>query len=76
MEIVKPGIDTSRPMRCDVCGCEFKYLPGEINHETCPIYNVPEEYWMVNGGAYSPCGVKHYEAVTCPCCKSKCIIED
>ena len=76
MEIIKQGIDTSRIMRCDVCGCEFKYLPGEIHHETIAIYNVPEECWRENGGTYGPCGVKHYRVVICPCCKTRCEIED
>ena len=76
MEIIKKGIDTSRPMRCDVCGCEFKYLPGEVIHEMHPIYNVPPQYWSVNGGTYSPCDIRNVDVVVCPCCKTKCVIEE
>lgn len=75
MEIIIPGIDTSESIQCTTCGCEFRYVAGEVEHETSALYNVPEEYWKVNGGEYGPCGVRHYRFVTCPCCKMKCYLE-
>lgn len=75
MEIVRPGYDTSTLHRCDVCCCEFRYLPGEVETEEHLLYNVPEQYRDYNGGDAKACEVRHVRFVICPCCKTKCYID-
>jgi hypothetical protein len=74
MEIIKNGADVSMTHRCDVCGCEFRFQPGEVNHEAQEMYDVPMECWKKHGGDYGPCRVISIEFVICPCCKMKCYL--
>lgn len=69
MKVIRKGRDLSQIAVCDVCGCEFAFLPGEIKHGEREFYNVPVEYTKKHGGEYGPCKITTYRYVVCPCCK-------
>lgn len=74
MEIVRQGYDTSSLHRCDVCRCEFRYLPGEVETEEDRLYFVPEQYRKFNDDS-GVCEVRYRQFVICPCCKTRCYIK-
>ena len=76
MEIVKNGKDISIFCQCDACGCQFRYLPAEIQIEEHLLYDAPPEYCDYNGGRCHPVGHKYFRFVICPQCKTKIDLDE